>query len=101
MTTRTGEDTNRVVNRGRRTGALDPAAPVGAIAGTRGVGTPTALASQATGGGIEWPLTGLRYDGTEYHTVISSDGLFVQQFPVYIDLEDAAGFVGRLNYESP
>jgi hypothetical protein len=101
MTSKTSDDTNRVVTKGRRNRALDPAPEVGGIAGTRGIGTPTAIAGQTGGGGIEWPLEELPYDGTEWHTVVSSDGLFVMQFPIYSDLEDAAGTVGRLNYAAP
>lgn len=70
------------------------------IGGQVGRGTRGASLS-SSGGGVSSPLTEQAYDGTTWYSHVSSDGLFVHEFPAYTEYRDPENLPIIVNHLDP
>lgn len=94
-------DVRSLARRQKRPGEPLGAAPTAdPIEAARGIGTPVASGSDATGG-IAWPLTEQPYTGSTYYQLTSSDGLFVFEYGATTPYSDGDGNAGEVIHLAP
>ncbi len=82
------EAVERLIPKTRGRGRLDPAAERDGIKESIGITYPSASQPGSGGGGVASPLTEQPYTGTTYYDFVSSDGLFVFEYPTETDYLD-------------